>query len=313
VTLEMNDDEKNDKNILRIKEKRPPGRPRLKPVKKNRAINCISKIPRKNSNIVEFIYDEPMYFKKALHVFKHLSVNEININFDKDKMTMSAVNNVNTEIIVIYDCNSVNHYYCESPISVTLNALNVEKVNKVIDSDLVKVTLIIKRSSSRSNIIFIFQNDTCVVNTYEINLIQPVKHKIIHPESFNVDGYTIKFNITDKFFKKIVVNSSMFAELLILRKIGIDGNLTFSYSTDDKMIKSSYIINDSKFINLESTVHVDNIFNVSINIDYIKPIANAMISNLIRVNVDEHQNIVFIGSLDNDTIFINISCITETV
>jgi hypothetical protein len=55
-----------------------------------------------------------------------------------------------------------------------------------------------------------------------------------------------------------------------------------------------------------------SIFNVSINIDYIKPLANAMISSVIRVNVDEHQKIVFVGMLDNDVITISVSCVTET-
>jgi hypothetical protein len=306
-------EEKIEKPEPQVKEKRPPGRPRIKPVKKNRITNSITDTPKKDSNIVEFVYDEPVCFKKSLQVFKHLSVSEISINFDKDKVTLSAVNKVNTEIAVMYDCKKISHYYCETPMTVTLNALSVEKVNKVIDSDLVKVTLIIKRSSSRSNIIFIFQNDTCVINTYEVNLIQSSQNKFINHSSFDVSGYAIKFNITDKFFKKLVVNSSMFAELIVLRKIGDTGNLTFSYSTDDKMIKSSYIINDSKYINLESTVQSNDIFSVSINIDYIKPLANAMIANLIRVNVDEHQKMVFIGSLDNDAILIQVSCITEII
>jgi len=306
----MEEDKKNDN--IDIKTKRPPGRPRLKSVKKNIIYNSISGVPRKDTNSMEFIYDDPILFRKSLHIFKHLSVNEISINFNAENVVMSAINNNNTEVIVVFDCNKINHYYCETPMSVTLNALNVEKVNKVIDSDIVKVTMIVKKSSSRSSIIFIFQNEKCIINTYEVNLIQPAQTKQVLSKSFNVDDYAIKFNISDKFLKKIIINSSLFSELIILRQVGNDGNLTFSHSTDDKMIKSSYIISDSKFINLESKVEPLSIFNVSINIDYIKPLANAMISNIIRVNVDEHQKIVFVGSLDNDAITISVSCVTET-
>ena len=58
------------------KETRPPGRPRLHPRPKKNEREGIVNEPAQSGNIIEFEYDDPLQFKKALAPLKNLETRE---------------------------------------------------------------------------------------------------------------------------------------------------------------------------------------------------------------------------------------------
>jgi hypothetical protein len=293
--------------------RRPPGRPRINPLRSPVERRGVSSTPKKDDNAIELIYSEPMMFKKALQLFKAMSANEMTIVFDKTEIRISASNNTKkSDVLVTFDCSKMVHYYCEQKSSAVLNVLNVEKVNQVLNKNHTMVTMVLKKTSFRSSIIFIFQNDMRIDEVREVMLIVPTQENITNLADFNTDEHPIKFQMTCKFFKKFIVNSKTFAETLTFRKVGAAGNLTFSYTTDDNMIKSQHIVKDNDAINLESTIDGDDVFIVSIKLDYIKPLANALITpDIIQINAHNSKKMVFIGSLDDGSIIMKIACNTD--
>jgi hypothetical protein len=295
------------------KEKKRPGRPRIKPLRAPVERKGISSTPKKPDNGIELIYDEPMLFKKAFQLFKAMSAHELTIVFDEKEIRISASNNARkSDVLVVFDCTKMVHYYCEQKSVAVLNAPNMEMVNQVLDKNHTTVTMVLKKSSYRSSVIFIFQNDMKIDEVREVMLINPTQTNLIDINTFDISEYPIKFSMPSKFFKKFIADSKSFADTLTIRKVGKTGNLTFSYSTDDKMIKSQHIVKDNNAISLESKIDDGDVFSVSIKLDYIKPLANALITpNCITINAHQEHKMVFVGCLDYGCIEMRIACNTD--
>lgn len=290
------------------KPKKKPGRPRKKPIKESVERKGISSTPRKDNNSVEFMYDEPIIFKKAFHIFKAMQSNELEIVFDEKEVRITSKNHMrNADIVVTFDCTKMVHYYCQQKSVVVLNEKNVEKINKVLSSTHTMVTLVSKKNSFRSSIIFIFQNDMKIDEVHEVKLIVPTADNVVLLDDFDTDIYPIQFEMPCKFFKKLITDSALFSDTISIRKVG-KGELTFSHLTEDKMIKSQHIVKDEKVIKLMSSIEDEKTFLVSIKLDYIKPLADALIADMIEVCAHQEKRIIFTGSLDNNSVLVRVCC-----
>jgi hypothetical protein len=296
------------KEEYKRKSKKGPGRPRKKPTKDPTERLGIVKEPKKDTNSIELVYDEPNIFKKAFYIFKAMQASELQMVFDETEIRITSKNHMrNADIVVIFDCTKMVHYYCEQKITVVLNQKNIEKINKVLSCSHTMITIVSKKNSFRSSIIFVFQNDMKIDEVHEVKLIVPTLDNTVNLDDFKTETHPIIFEMPSKFFKKLITDSASFSDTLSIRKVGTD-ELTFSHLTDDKMIKSQHIVKEAKAIKLYSTIEKDNIFFVSVKLDYIKPLADALIADTIEVCAHQEKKMVFTGSLDNGAILVRVCC-----
>ena len=64
-------------------------------------------------------------------------------------------------------------------------------------------------------------------------------------------------------------------------------------------IKGYNICKDHSKLKLESTLTSDDIFSVSIRIDYIKALSNSLLSDTIKIYADKENDIIFNLLIDN--------------
>lgn len=291
-----------------FKQKKKPGRPRKKPLRTPIVRTGISTTPKKEDNCVEFIYDEPMIFKKVFLLFKAMSSKELTITFDINEIRITTIDHLKkSDILVTFDCSKMTHYYCLEKSVAVMNAQNVEKVIQVLDKNHTMVTIVSKKQSIRSSLIFIFQNEMKIDEVREVKLIAPTINNIINISDFDGVDHNIIFEMPSKFFKKFMADSSTFSDTLTLQKIGATGPLTFSYISDDKMIKSQLIVKDDSIIKLESRVVEDDIFSASIKIDYVKPLACSLLADSIQIYADDSRKMIFVSHLDNSGIIVKVA------
>lgn len=296
----------DEKKECKLKKK--PGRPRKKPLRPPVVRTGISAAPKKEDNCVEFIYDEPMMFKKVFLLFKAMSAKELTITFDVDEIRITTIDHLKkSDILVTFDCSKMTHYYCSEKSVAVMNAQNIEKVNQVLDKNHTMVTIVSKKQSIRSSLIFIFQNEMKIDEVREVKLIAPTMNNIINMADFDGSQHNIMFEMPSKFFKKFMADSSTFSDTLTLQKIGIAGPLTFSYISDDKMIKSQLIVKDESIIKLESKIVDDEIFSASIKIDYVKPLASSLLADSICIYADDSHKMIFVSHLDNNSITVKVA------
>jgi hypothetical protein len=290
-------------------EKKKPGRPRKKPLKKPIKRNGIVSTPLNDDNYIEMIYDMPSVLKKIFTLFRSMAVKGICIEFKNDVMNILAVDHLKkSHIKVTIHCDKVNHYYCKEETVCHLNPKNIEKIIQSLDKNYITIAFVIKTITNRSVLNIIFKNDIKIDEYKEIDFIQPSNN--YNNITFEDFDYPIKFTLPYKYFKKLINDISLFSDIMTINKVGKTA-LTFTYTSKDKTVKSKHIVQSPDKINLKSSICDDEIFSSSIQIDYIKPLSSSLISDNIDVSADNYRNMIFKTNVDNNTIKIIVN--TSTV
>jgi len=296
---------KSDNSI----KKRKPGRPPLRIKKEQIARMGVVDEPKNEDNMVEFIYDIPMIFKKIFNFLKLMEVKEIKLKFMENKLQLISIDHLEKNIINLdIDCTKTIHYFCKNPIVVILDLKNIEKVLQKIDKNYSTITLISKIDTYNSEIMINFSNteididEIHIINLMESHFVDDNKYEYI---DIDYEKYPIKFQLPCKYFKKIINDISVFSNIFKIEKIkGIE--LQFPYDTDGRVIKVTNIFNNAEKIKLESSIEENDIFSVSTYIDYVKALSNSLISDSIKIYVDKENDMVFKVFVDNTTFELTI-------
>ena len=292
--------------------KKKPGRPRKFPIKNSIKKTGISTTPLNSENVVEFVYDTPITLKKVFTLFKSMYITELCIEFKKETLEMTTVDHLKKSFIkVIIHGKCTNFYYCGEVIKIYVNPNNIEKIIQVLDKNYTSIAFVLKSTSSRSILNIIYKNDVEIDEFREIDLIKPNSGFII--PSFSDEGYPIKFTLPCKYFKKLVSDTGVFADILTIEKIG-KHPLMFIHTSNDKSVKTRHIVQSDKSINLVSTLSDEEIFSSSVHIEYIKPLSSSILSENISISADNNKNIIFKSDIDKKTIevLVNTSIIRNT-
>ena len=183
-----------------VVEKKKPGRPRKKPLKKPLKRTGISKTPINKENCVELIYGMPSIFKRIFTLFKAMAVKEICISFEEKEINITTIDHLKkSHIKVVIHCDKINHYYCDTPIKSYINPKNMEKIIQVLDKNYISVTLFLKTRTNRSVLNVVFNNDIKIDEVREIDLIQ--SSTVSYNTTFDSTNYPIKFVLPGKYFK----------------------------------------------------------------------------------------------------------------
>ena len=281
--------------------KRSVGRPRLiqriDPLPKLGILNN----PSNDDNLVELSYDNVSIFKKIFNLLKTMNVKEINIQFNNNYTKIFGIDHLEKNLINIkIDSNKLNHYYCEHPINITLDPKNLDKITQKIDKHYSLFSIILKKKSYRNNIIIILNNKILSIDeSHIINLIETnVDYDTFNDKSVDYNLYPLKFELTGKYFKKLINDVSTFSEIFTIEKVN-NNPLQFIYKNINNTIKGFNICKDSSKIKLQSSLSENDIFSVSVRIDYIKALSNSLLSDKIKIYADSENDLVFNLLIDN--------------
>lgn len=284
-----------------LPKKRSVGRPRL--------IQKIDPLPRlgivnepnSNDNLVELSYDNVSIFKKIFSLLKLMNVKEINIQFNSNYAKIYGIDHLEKNLINIkIESTKLNHYYCEQPLNITLDPKNLDKITQKIDKNYNLFSIILKKNSYRNHLIIILNNKILSIDeSHIINLIENDGDlNQLYNKSVDYNLYPLKFELPGKYFKKLINDISIFSELFTIEKIN-KNPLQFIYKNINNTIKGYNICKDGSKIKLESTLSDDDIFSVSIRIDYIKALSNSLLSDKIKIYADKENDLIFNLLIDN--------------
>jgi hypothetical protein len=281
--------------------KRSVGRPRLL-----QKIDPLPKLgiveePQSNDNLIELSYDNVNIFKKLFSLLKLMNVKEINIQFHTNYTKIYGIDHLEKNLINIkIEATKLNHYYCEHPINITLDPKNLDKITQKIDKNYDLFSIILKKNSYRNHLIIILNNKMLSIDeSHIINLIENDSElNQLYDRTVDYNLYPLKFELPGKYFKKLINDISTFSDLFTIEKVN-NNPLRFIYKNINNTIKGYNICKDHSKLKLESTLTPDDIFSVSIRIDYIKALSNSLLSDNIKIYADKENDIIFNLLIDN--------------
>jgi len=281
--------------------KRSVGRPRLL-----QKIDPLPKLgiveePQSNDNLIELSYDNVNIFKKLFSLLKLMNVKEINIQFHTNYTKIYGIDHLEKNLINIkIEATKLNHYYCEHPINITLDPKNLDKITQKIDKNYDLFSIILKKNSYRNHLIIILNNKMLSIDeSHIINLIENDSElNQLYDRTVDYNLYPLKFELPGKYFKKLINDISTFSDLFTIEKVN-NNPLRFIYKNINNTIKGYNICKDHAKLKLDSTLTADDIFSVSIRIDYIKALSNSLLSDNIKIYADKENDIIFNLLIDN--------------
>lgn len=281
--------------------KRSVGRPRLiqrvDPLPRLGILNS----PSNDENLVELSYDNVSIFKKIFNLLKTMNVKEINMQFTSNYTKIFGIDHLEKNLINIkIDSNKLNHYFCENNINITLDPKNLDKITQKIDKHYSLFSIILKKKTYRNNLIIILNNKILSIDeSHIINLIENnVDPNSFYDRSLDYNTYPLKFELTGKYFKKLINDVSTFSEIFTVEKID-KHPLQFIYKNINNTIKGYNICNSPDKIKLQTSLAENEIFSVSVRIDYIKSLSNALLSDKIKIFAHSEEDLVFNLLIDN--------------
>lgn len=281
--------------------KRSVGRPRLL-----QKVDPLPKLgivenPQSNDNLIELSYDNVNIFKKIFSLLKLMNVKEINMQFHSNYTKIYGIDHLEKNLINIkIEATKLNHYYCEQPINITLDPKNLDKITQKIDKNYDLFSIILKKNSYRNNLIIILNNKMLSIDeSHIINLIEnDTDLNQLYNRTVDYNLYPLKFELPGKYFKKLINDIAIFSDLFTIEKVN-NNPLRFIYKNINNTIKGYNICKDHSKLKLESSLTTDDIFSVSIRIDYIKALSNSLLSETVKIYADKENDIIFNLLIDN--------------
>ena len=309
-----NSENNNNNNQPNTTIQKKPGRPKKK---MNNIIECINKgiinEPNSCEHKMELIYNDPKIFKKIFGMFKGYFVEDVFINFNLDNVYILTKDHTKKTIIKIcINADKVSEYFCKEPFEICIKREYLEKIFSTIEKTHSKIVLFSTNNTYQSSLgVNLINDDSSVYDNYIIDLSlqnnTEDKNDIIH--NINKSDYLISFRIKSKSFKKFINDTSCNGKLLTIEKIG-NNHLQFKMSFNNKIQFTRTIVNEENY-NLISKLDDEDLFNINIELEFVKPFSNLNISEFVDIYVDKNKKAIFDCNVNNG--FANVTIYNEIV
>jgi hypothetical protein len=294
-----------------LSKKKKPGRPRKTPIREPRPRNGIVTTPKDENNFIEFLYDKPLIFKKLWQYFKLMAVDKLQIIFRPTEIIMwGEDHHLKSKMRIKINGDNVNHYYCPEEVDIGMTCKNPELIMSTIDKSYTSIVFLSKIGYTQKDIRIILKNDIEIDESHRIELIGEYE-KMSNETMFLDSDYTIKFELPGRYFKKMISDIRTFSDQITIRQDGPNEPLIFEYTKQDKKVKSYNIVRNNKNINFTSKLKDSETFRVSFNIDYVKPISSALLSENITIYAHENKPLMVSILMDKSTVELKI--LTEII
>ena len=299
--------ENTSKHII----KKGPGRPRKTPKKEPSQRKGISTTPIKSDNHIEFLYDQPIIFKKLSQFFKLMASKTLQVIFRKtDIIIYTPDHHQKSKIRVKIDTSKLNLYYIKENTDIGIMTKYLEMIFNKVDKDYTELVIISNVGETQKTINLVLNNDMQVRENHTIELVGDYD-KMENENEFINENYTIKLDLPGKYFKKIINDIKTMSNELSICQNTANSPLVIGYVTQDRKIRSEHYINNNNKIKLKSYLQENKSFRANLKIDYIKPISSAQLNDNIQWFIDENRGSMIKTVIDNGVVEIKI--ITEII
>ena len=255
-------------------------------------------------NEIELIYANPSMFKKLATALKVMSVNEVIFNFKDDRLEMYAKDHkcTSTLLFTIYG-EKVNRYFCRRPVEMSIDAKSIYQILQTVDKDSAILSILIPTSMLGCSIRFVIHKATLDVDkVYNLDVCNSTAGmEDLEPELNGEENYPIRFKLPYKYFKKDINDYSVLTDELKLEKKGENGHLKYTYNTKNGKIKHESKFKKSDLIDLTCTLKDEELFIVSFQVEFVKPFANALISEYVYISANSNNRLIFSCFLDDNS------------
>lgn len=289
--------------------KKKPGRPRKRPVKPELVKNGVLTDPITKDNLIELMYDKPVNFKKICSYWKSLNAERITFVFTPSKLYLyTRDHNENNDVQFILDGSKMSNYYCGEERRISINFNNLELILQKLDKSYESISFVVTRRDSNKLLYIILKNEDNIPEYFDTDIIMDFKDQMQYDifDSKNAQDYQIEFRFKGKYFKKAINDTKHFEKQWTIEKLGADGNLIFSYKSDNGQVRVRAVPESGKDIGLVSHVKQGEIFSVSVFTNNIKPTSSNQLADYINIRASQNKPLWVWASLDEDAILVNI-------
>lgn len=277
--------------------KKKPGRPKKKVDAEPAEIHGLVPGPANPDDVIEMAYCNPTMFKKILQLFKLFAVSEIEMNWSPDGLHIVAKDHLQkSTIYVTVDGCHMNWFYCRAPVTICVKRDSLERVLSTVAKTLYKITFIMKVDEPTRLYVILKDIDYDVENKYFID-VNPIEHGDVLAIDDDTD-YPIKFKFTSKHFKSLITNARKLSTIITIQKVG-EAPLQLTYpQAQAHTVNWTGIYNDPSKIGLVSAIGPDDVFTVSVMIDYIKPFSSGIIGDDVFIAAHQTEKLSLMSQMD---------------
>lgn len=276
--------------------RRGPGRPPKHPPPRPRERRGVVAAPTDPAYLLELVYDQPKVFRDLFGFFKGLHAIDVTVAYGAGgvKFFTRDAGGANRAVADLPGA-PMNLYFCAEPAVVHLRRENVEKVFASIDKSFTTIGLV-RRRDDANNLVIVFRDEEIAKESVYRVRLSDFAHdeellgveQMASPAALR--AYPIEFRLSVRQLKKTVVDASNYATTLSVEKYG-GAPFQFSYVRDGFMYSELY--HDPRKIDMRADLAPGQVFHAEVKIGHIKPLANAMIFDSVRVYCHDEADMVF--------------------
>lgn len=276
-----------EKPVSHTRGKRGPGRP-AKKKQVPAPIECrgVVATPASPDNCLEMIYTAPLILKKIFSLLRAYNSDEISLTFEPASAYFFARDHIQkSHIYIDMDCSLLNFYYCKERIKISMKRDLIEKILTQANKDTTQISFMLKDNFRTTLCVILYDNKYQQNKLFEIEVLPKQNdHNIARNSDEN---YPIKFMLDSKRFKEEIVGIRKLSKFMSIHKAGTKPlELAFE---DVNKVSYNGIYGNADLIKLTSKIAPNDIFSVSIAIDYIKPFANSVIGEEVWIAADKTE------------------------
>lgn len=277
--------------------KKGPGRPKKAAPVAPISVHGIVTSPATPGDVLELVYCQPRMFKKLFALYKAFGVNRLEMAFDADGLKITTQDHTKKSTIYVFiPGRSMNLYYCAAPVRVCVNREHLDKVFGTLDKTHSSINFILRENWRSTMYIVIKENEYSGEDSYDIDVEYKPEEQRTETEPDNDTNYPLRFTLTSKYFKTKINTIRKHSNSLTIQKVG-NSPLQLT-STAKSRINWTGALPDADKIQFKSTLSPDDIFTVSICIDYIKPLSSSNVGDNIQIAADKSRRMSFTTYLD---------------
>lgn len=283
------------------KPKRGPGRPPKKqPAPALQRIGIVES-PADPQNRLEFVYEDPTVLKSLFSYFKNLKAVDIHLRCSPTAICFFTRDAAKTcKVVAELPGESMNHYYCDNTFWLGLNRDTVEHIFSSIDKSFFKITLSLRHDNPESLSVKLKDADIDKECHYRVTVSTLDRDD----DLFAAEAATsltaleespIEFQLTAKQFKKTVADASYYNDTITFEKLGTHP-FQLTYARVGIMYSEVYLSPEK--IHFRSGIKDTDLFRCTVTIANIKSLANAMVTDSVRVFCRKDNDILFRSEID---------------
>lgn len=265
---------------------------------------------------IEFMYNEPMNFKRIWQIFKGMKSERNILHFQSDKIVIYCKDNrERTFVRCVIDCKNVTSYFCKEPCIITIDNIRLVGITNKIVADY--STIQINRMTYNDRSIQINLNPgNGVRETYEVDIMDEYDEGLVE-KCFDERDYMIYINIGWKYFKRITSDQKIstielvqehYEDPVSMRHCLIDGQV---YQYDFSVLAEQQSPKGGKPCQMtfyHSQMKENDVFHITIRPEYVKAVSHAILNDTIDIyGFDQDRPLKLVGrSRDNIIELVNL-------